>query len=98
MKRDGRTLDHATLEEFRLLALRRVGEGEKPVRSGEVAGDESHSPRSVTHSSLPLRVNVGSWGSRPSRMPLERRSGLVVGPAAGLGVLPITRFSTASIK
>ena len=29
MKRDGRTLDHATLEEFRLLALRRVKEGEK---------------------------------------------------------------------
>ncbi len=30
MKRDGRKLDHATLEEFRLLALRRVREGEKP--------------------------------------------------------------------
>jgi len=30
MKRDGRTLDHGTLEEFRLLALRRVREGEKP--------------------------------------------------------------------
>ena len=30
MKRDGRTLDHATLEEFRMLALRRVKEGEKP--------------------------------------------------------------------
>jgi transposase len=30
MKQDGRTLDHATLEEFRLLALRRVKEGEKP--------------------------------------------------------------------
>jgi transposase len=30
MKRDGRTLDHATLEEFRVLALRRVKEGEKP--------------------------------------------------------------------
>src|SRR5258706_12792198 len=30
MKRDGRTLDHATLEEFRLLALRRGKEGEKP--------------------------------------------------------------------
>ena len=30
MKRDARTLDHATLEEFRLLALRRVKEGEKP--------------------------------------------------------------------
>ena len=29
MKRDGRTLDHATLEEFRVLALRRVKEGEK---------------------------------------------------------------------
>ena len=29
MKRDGRTLDHATLEEFRLLALRRVKDGEK---------------------------------------------------------------------
>ena len=31
MKRDGRTLDHATLEEFRRLALRRVREGEKPA-------------------------------------------------------------------
>lgn len=30
MKRDGRKLDHATLEEFRLLALRRVREGERP--------------------------------------------------------------------
>ena len=30
MKRDGRTLDHATLEEFSLLAVRRVREGEKP--------------------------------------------------------------------
>ena len=30
MKRDGRTLDHSTLEEFRRLALRRVREGEKP--------------------------------------------------------------------
>ena len=31
MKRDGRTLDHATLEEFRRLALRRGREGEKPA-------------------------------------------------------------------
>lgn len=30
MKRDGRTLDHRTLEEFRFLALRRVNEGETP--------------------------------------------------------------------
>jgi len=30
MKRDGRTLNHATLEEFRVLALRRVKEGERP--------------------------------------------------------------------
>ena len=30
MKRDGRTLDHTTLEEFRRLALRRVKDGEKP--------------------------------------------------------------------
>lgn len=30
MKRDGRTLPHETLEEFRLLALRRVREGERP--------------------------------------------------------------------
>ena len=28
MKRDGRTLDHATLQAFRLLALRRVRAGE----------------------------------------------------------------------
>ena len=31
IKRDGRTLDHSTLEEFRLLAQRRVCEGEKPA-------------------------------------------------------------------
>ena len=30
MKRDARTLDHKTLQEFRLLAVRRVREGEKP--------------------------------------------------------------------
>ena len=30
MKRDGRALDHRTLQEFRLLAVRRVHEGEKP--------------------------------------------------------------------
>ena len=30
MKRDGRALDHSTLQEFRLLAVRRVHEGEKP--------------------------------------------------------------------
>ena len=30
MKRDGRTLTHTTLEGFRLLALRRVREGENP--------------------------------------------------------------------
>jgi transposase len=30
MKRDGRKLDHKTLEEFRVLAVRRVREGEKP--------------------------------------------------------------------
>ena len=30
MKRDARTLDHTTLEEFRLLAVRRVREGETP--------------------------------------------------------------------
>ena len=31
-KRDGRTLDHATLREFLLLAVRRVREGEKPAK------------------------------------------------------------------
>lgn len=30
MKRDGRTLDHKTLEEFRLLSMRRLREGESP--------------------------------------------------------------------
>jgi len=30
MKRDGRTLDHKTLEEIRLMAVQRVWEGEKP--------------------------------------------------------------------
>lgn len=31
MKRDGRTLDHKTLEELRLIAVRRVKDGEKPA-------------------------------------------------------------------
>ena len=30
MKRDGRTLDHATLETIRLMAIERVSEGEAP--------------------------------------------------------------------
>src|SRR5260370_9055546 len=30
MTRDGRTLDHNTLEEIRMLAVQRVGEGERP--------------------------------------------------------------------
>jgi transposase len=32
MKRDGRTLDHATLETIRLMAIERVREGESPAR------------------------------------------------------------------
>lgn len=31
MKRDGRTLDHTTLEEMRLIAVRRMAEGESPA-------------------------------------------------------------------
>ena len=31
MKRDGRTLDHATLETIRLMAIERVREGESPA-------------------------------------------------------------------
>jgi transposase len=31
MKRDGRTLDHATLEAIRLMAIERVSEGESPA-------------------------------------------------------------------
>jgi transposase len=31
VKIDGRTLDHATLEQIRKMAIRRVGEGEKPA-------------------------------------------------------------------
>jgi transposase len=30
MKRDGRTLDHKTLEEIRVMAVQRVWEGERP--------------------------------------------------------------------
>jgi len=30
MKRDGRALDHKTLEEIRLMAVERVRDGEKP--------------------------------------------------------------------
>jgi len=38
MRRDGRTLDHATLEEFRLLALRRVRGGEKASQVAKSPG------------------------------------------------------------
>jgi hypothetical protein len=31
MKIDGRTLDHATLEQIRLMAMKRVREGEEPA-------------------------------------------------------------------
>ncbi len=31
MKRDGRTLDHKTLEEMRRMAVQRVREGERPA-------------------------------------------------------------------
>ena len=54
-------------------------------------------PRSIAHNSRRLRVKVGSCGSRPTRLPLGRRSRFVVGPAEGFGVLPMTRLSTASM-
>jgi hypothetical protein len=41
------------------------------------------SPRTVTHSSLPFRVKVGSCGSQPTRMPLDRSSLLVFSRACG---------------
>ena len=56
------------------------------------------SPRTVTHNSLPFRLKVGSCGSRPTMMPLVSLSGLVVGPACGLGVLPITRSVVVSTR
>ena len=31
MKRDGRTLDHGTLEAIRMMAVERVRDGERPV-------------------------------------------------------------------
>jgi hypothetical protein len=47
MKRDGRTLDHKTLEEIRMMAVQRVLEGERPSvdgcrqASGEVGIDSA---------------------------------------------------------
>jgi len=38
MKIDGRTLDHATLEQIRLMAIRRVREGEDPGSDKSFAG------------------------------------------------------------
>ena len=40
MKRDGRTLDHATLESIRKMAVQRVREGERP--SDVIAGFGMH--------------------------------------------------------
>ena len=67
MKRDGRTLDHGTLEEFRLLALRRVREGEKPSDGGEVARDESHLDLPVAEGGVWSRQRSARFGrSRPA--------------------------------
>jgi transposase len=38
MKRDGRTLDHKTLEEIRWMAVQRVREGEQPSDVNEAYG------------------------------------------------------------
>jgi hypothetical protein len=38
MKRDGRTLDHQTLETIRLMAIERVREGERPSEAIEAYG------------------------------------------------------------
>ena len=41
MKRDGRTLDHATLESIRKMAVQRVREGERP---SDVIAEFRHAP------------------------------------------------------
>jgi hypothetical protein len=56
------------------------------------------SPLTVTQSSAPLRVKVGSCGSRPTSNPLVIHSLFVVSLACALGTFPITRRLAASIR
>src|ERR1019366_5363156 len=79
MKRDGRTLDHGTLEEFRLLALRRVREGEKPSAVVKSLGMN----RTSINDSAPQgvvdfagRVNQLTGAHRHPRCPSHGRSPL----------------------
>jgi formamidopyrimidine-DNA glycosylase len=47
---------------------------------------------------LSSRVNVGSCGSRPTRMPLDKRSLFTSADANGFGTLPMTWFVAVSVR
>jgi len=53
MKRDGRTLDHQTLETIRLMAIERVREGERPSEVIEAYG--------FNRTTIYKWINTGVW-------------------------------------
>src|ERR1039458_3224916 len=72
MKIDGRTLDHATLEQIRLMAIRRVREGRSAGAAGGHsshlhAGGRGQVPRDTTHARRAegLRVSDSGGGPKP---------------------------------
>ncbi|WP_428425848.1 hypothetical protein [Methylibium sp.] len=64
MERDGRTLDHRTLEEIRLMAVRRVREGESAATT--MAGPPAHSGIPGDHRSRGLHWTLARSVTNPS--------------------------------
>jgi len=63
MKRDGRTLDHATLETIRLMAIERVAEGESPATVIESYGFNRTTIYKWISKALHSRAGVAALGS-----------------------------------
>jgi transposase len=63
MKRDGRTLDHATLETIRLMAIERVAEGESPAAVIESYGFNRTTIYKWIGKALRSRAGVAALGS-----------------------------------
>lgn len=63
MKRDGRTLDHATLETIRLMAVERVSEGEAPAAVIESYGFHRTTIYKWIRKALAARAGVASLAS-----------------------------------
>ncbi len=68
MKRDGRTLDHQTLETIRLMAIERVREGERPSEVIEAYGFN----RTTIYKWIEDGVSVRARESRPCARPKRR--------------------------